>query len=387
VKILHIVTLMSPDGAYGGPTRVAVNQASALTGLGYDVTIVAGEMNYTDPPRELQGVATQLFPSKVLVKQVGHAGLYAPGMRPWLARNAHRFDIAHIHLGRDMVTIPAAYQLSKKGIPFVLQTHGMVVPGSHRLAASIDRLFTVPLLRRASVVFYLNDRERTDLQAIGGSDVNLRPLDNGTPLPSDEMVSRAIQSKAESAPEVLFFARVHERKRPEAFAAAALRLLREKVRARFSIVGPAAGAESSVDRVIECARREGFSEAQLHREPGVPPDQALDRMSRAAVYVLPAVREPFGMTIIEALALRIPVVICRDGGLAPFVLEHDCGLVVDGSVQSLADAINTLLNDPARARQMGERGSVAVRERLSIERVGDELAGAYAGILGKETAS
>jgi glycosyltransferase involved in cell wall biosynthesis len=119
----------------------------------------------------------------------------------------------------------------------------------------------------------------------------------------------------------------------------------------------------------------------LSREPGVPPDQALERISRAGVYVLPALREPFGMTIIEALTLRIPVVICRDGGLASFVEEHECGLVVDGSVESVEQAITTLLDDPGLARLMGDRGRAAVRDELNIERVGRELEKVYASVL------
>jgi glycosyltransferase involved in cell wall biosynthesis len=375
------VTLIAPDGAYGGPARVAVNQASALTDLGHEVTIAAGQINYENPPRELEGAAAQLFPSRFLIPGVGYAGVFAPTMWSWLAHNAHRFDIAHIHLARDLVTIPAAFRLDKSGVPFVVQTHGMVVPRSHPLATSVDRLLTARLLRRAALVFYLNDRERSDLESIGGADLALDELDNGTPLPSDEWLAKETQTDDDPVPEVLYFARLHERKRPEVFAEAAIRLLRQGVRAKFSIVGPPAGAEDAVDRLIQCARREGISASQLSREPGVPPDQALERISRAGVYVLPALREPFGMTIIEALTLRIPVVICRDGGLASFVEEHECGLVVDGSVESVEQAITTLLDDPGLARLMGDRGRAAVRDELNIERVGRELEKVYASVL------
>jgi hypothetical protein len=42
MRILHVVTLVSADGAYGGPVAVAVAQTQALAELGHDVTLLAG---------------------------------------------------------------------------------------------------------------------------------------------------------------------------------------------------------------------------------------------------------------------------------------------------------------------------------------------------------
>ena len=44
MRVLQVVTLISPDGAYGGPTRVAFNQASALMESGVEVDVCAGTL-------------------------------------------------------------------------------------------------------------------------------------------------------------------------------------------------------------------------------------------------------------------------------------------------------------------------------------------------------
>lgn len=368
-----MVTLVTPDGAYGGPTRVAVNLCSALRDQGHDAVIAAGVSGFDEPPAALGGVPAHLFPARRVMSGFGSAPTRAPALGRWINEHASKFDIVHVHLARDLVTLPAAAKFRRMRIPFVVQTHGMIAPRSHPLAAPIDRLWTVRLLRSAAMVLHLNPAERRDLCAVGGSQLRLRQLPNGVPTPAATASSR----RSAALPEVLFFARLHQRKRPEVFAEAALSLLRSGARAQFAIVGPVEGADVDVDAIIAQARTEGFDETFIRREPAVPPDLAGERMTRASVYVLPAVQEPFGMTVIEALILGIPVIICADGGLAEFVRTHSCGVVVDGSPQSFAQAIADLLADPSHAHAMGERGRSAVQATFSIASVGRALEEIY----------
>ena len=377
MKVLHVVTLVTPDGAFGGPTRVAVNLCSALRDQGHEAVIAAGVNGFDEPPASLGGVPAHLFPARRVVRGLGHAPTYAPALGRWIDEHAPKFDIVHIHLARDLVTLPVAARLHRMGIPFVVQTHGMIAPRSHPLAAAIDRLWTVKLLRSAAMVLHLNSTERQDLCAVGGTGLPLRELRNGVPVPAASVDDHS----AETVPEVLFLARLHERKRPEVFAEAALSLLRSGVDARFAIVGPPAGAETGVDAIIARARAEGFGEASIRREPAVEPDLAGERMSRASIYVLPSVQEPFPMTVLEAMMLGIPVVVRSDNGLAEFVETQCSGVVIDDSRQSFTQAIADLLADPSGARAMGRRGRSAAQSAFGIAGVGRELEQAYRHVL------
>ena len=380
MKILQVVTLITPDGAYGGPTRVALNHAAVLTRRGHAVTVVAGACGYDELPECIDGVAVRLFPARTAVRGIGYAGTAAPAMRTWIAAHASRIDIAHVHLARDLVTIPAARQLRKAGVPLVLQTHGMITPGSHPLAGPVDWVWTTRLLQQAGCVFYLNERERDDLRRVGGDGLRLEHLQNGV-VAVDASVARCGLTRSHDVPEVLCMARLHKRKGAHIFAEAARTLLRAGIRARFCVVGPKEGGEVAVDAVIERARRDGVTEDQLRREPAVAPEQVLARMSKASIYALPAAREPFGMTIVEALSLAIPVVISADGGLAPFVERHGCGVVTKATPEHFASAILRLLSNPVQANAMGQRGRAAVNSELSIEQVGRRLERIYSSLL------
>lgn len=71
MRILQVVSLLSPDGAFGGPARVAINQSAALIRKGHDVTLAAGTRGYPIPPTDIGGVPLRLFPARTLLPGLG----------------------------------------------------------------------------------------------------------------------------------------------------------------------------------------------------------------------------------------------------------------------------------------------------------------------------
>ena len=52
-------------------------------------------------------------------------------------------------------------------------------------------------------------------------------------------------------------------------------------------------------------------------------------------------------------------------------------LVAPGDVEALAEAVDALLRDPARLRELGERGRQTVAHELTWERCGRDTVAAY----------
>lgn len=86
------------------------------------------------------------------------------------------------------------------------------------------------------------------------------------------------------------------------------------------------------------------------------------------VAALPSLREAQGISILEAMARRRPVVASAVGGI-PEVITHgvDGLLVPPGDPAALAAAIATLLADPALRERIGAAGYRTVAERFSID--------------------
>jgi glycosyltransferase involved in cell wall biosynthesis len=78
---------------------------------------------------------------------------------------------------------------------------------------------------------------------------------------------------------------------------------------------------------------------------------------RTLCAVNPADVEPFGMTLIEAMARKTPVVATRCGGPGDIVVDGRCGYLVErGDAAAMADRLQALLESPELARRMGEEG-------------------------------
>jgi trehalose synthase len=88
---------------------------------------------------------------------------------------------------------------------------------------------------------------------------------------------------------------------------------------------------------------------------------------QSEVIVQKSIREGFGLVVSEALWKGTPVVAGRTGGIPLQMGDEAGGILVDG-VEACAAAIVALLEDPQRAKHLGERGRERVREHFLILR-------------------
>lgn len=94
-----------------------------------------------------------------------------------------------------------------------------------------------------------------------------------------------------------------------------------------------------------------------------PRDALLREMSEADVFVFPSLFEGFALVILEAMAAGLPV-ITTPNTAGPDLIEHGKeGVIVPaGDATALRDAMQSLLNDPERARSMGRAAHEKARE-------------------------
>lgn len=86
------------------------------------------------------------------------------------------------------------------------------------------------------------------------------------------------------------------------------------------------------------------------------------------VVVMPSLQESFGRVAVEAMAMKVPVIASRVGGLSETINDGKTGILVPpGDAESLSKAIRFLLENPEIRRKMGEAGRRCVEQRFSIE--------------------
>jgi glycosyltransferase involved in cell wall biosynthesis len=95
-----------------------------------------------------------------------------------------------------------------------------------------------------------------------------------------------------------------------------------------------------------------------------------------------SVREPYPMSVLEAMSVGLPVVVTNDCGLASLVEQSQSGIVADATVPGLAAAVDSILANRSLARSMGERGRQTVRTEFGMQGIGDRLLDTYAEVAG-----
>jgi len=88
--------------------------------------------------------------------------------------------------------------------------------------------------------------------------------------------------------------------------------------------------------------------------------------------------EILGLMLLEAMACETPVVCSAIGGMPELVADGETGLIVPpGDSSALGEAVEALLDDPARARALGEAGRRRVVERFTWHAVAERCLAGY----------
>lgn len=86
------------------------------------------------------------------------------------------------------------------------------------------------------------------------------------------------------------------------------------------------------------------------------------------VFCLASLRQGLGTIMLEAMALAKPVIATGVGGIYSVIRDGETGLVVPPSnSEALANSILKLLEDPLKARAMGESARELVRQEFRVE--------------------
>jgi colanic acid/amylovoran biosynthesis glycosyltransferase len=106
----------------------------------------------------------------------------------------------------------------------------------------------------------------------------------------------------------------------------------------------------------------------------LPQTEIASRLAHATIFALPCTRDAEGgmdnlpTVIMEAMAAGLPLISTSRGGIPEMIEDGINGeLVPERDPPALSVAIERLLDDPARARRLGERGRQIAREKFSIE--------------------
>lgn len=103
-----------------------------------------------------------------------------------------------------------------------------------------------------------------------------------------------------------------------------------------------------------------------------------DEMVKFDLYIQPSLSESFGLAIVQAMGLGLPIIATNTGGIPEVVTTGKSGLLVEaGKPQALSDAILTLLRDHSKAKEMGKLAAEEAKIKFNLEDMVQETEGIY----------
>jgi glycosyltransferase involved in cell wall biosynthesis len=100
------------------------------------------------------------------------------------------------------------------------------------------------------------------------------------------------------------------------------------------------------------------------------------------IFVAPSHAEAFGLALVEAMSVGLPVVASKNAGFIDIIQDGVNGIFFEkGNYFDLAEKIKMLLNEPSLSKSIGENASKTAREKFSIKRYFDEIEAIYFQLL------
>ncbi len=371
---MRVLELISPTGYYGAE-RVLVTLAKYLQKAGVDVS--TGIFSATHGAAH--EVAERAGEAGVAVFEVPCAGRVDLGAVRTLRRRIREMRASVVHTHGYKTDLYARLACWGLGIPLVATYHhGTAEPNQEWTLKLYDKL-DYQVLRTFDRVVAVSDPIRAFLAQAGVPQRKVSVILNGIDLgdfPENAEATLRRDLSLGNARTVGMVGRLHPEKGPQQLLAAAQKVLNQLPDVIFVIVGDGPQRRELDDLV----RTLGIDKSV--RFPGFRTDMAGVYRSLDVV-VLPSLNEGLPMTLIEAMAMKRPVVATDVGGVPAVVRHNETGILLKSAdPQGLAQAIVELLQDPARAARLAGSGQDLVKARYSADRMTREYLDLFRGVCG-----
>ncbi len=361
-RVLHFIPGIYEEAS--GPSYTVPRLCESLLAAGVDneiVTLDYGEFKRSMPYAKAFAIGRG-------PRKLGRS----PAMFRYADRECRegRVSIIHNHSLWMMPNVYPGWLADRHALPHILSPRGVFTEYALSIGSKLKpafwRLFQRPSLKSVTCFHATAETEYEDIRRMGyRQPVALIP--NGIDLPTERA---RFDSPVRT---MLFLGRVHPNKGVEILLDAWSRIADAYPDWQLRIVGSGddeylRDIQAQADRLA--APRTVFSGALYG-------DDKFAAYRDADAYILPSYSENFGVTVAEALASGIPAIVTKGAPWAGLD-EHDAGLWVDLSVDSLAAAMFRICAlDRDTLAQMGGNGRAWMLKAYSWQEIARQTRDIY----------
>ena len=383
IKVLHVITRLIKGGAQENTLLTVVN----LNKKRYQTALVSGPTIGVEGEIESQalrlGVDLTIIPE--LVRKVSPIMELKALYKLYRFIKKGQYDIVHTHSAKGGFLGRLAAKLA--GVQIIVYTpHGQMFYGYYgnflsRVIAWTEK-FAALLTDR---IFVLTPIEKLEhLQYGVGSPSQYAVVYSGVPLESfsNVKVNKSRKRHEFGLNEInkvcIFVGRLAPVKGHQYLISAIPKVLENVPSAKFVLVGDGELRYDLEKQVLDLGVKENVIFTGLR-------DDVPELLAMSDLFVLSSINEGMGRVLVEAMAVGLPVVATKVGGVPAVVVDGETGMLVPPkNPNALADAIVRLLKDEYMRRRMGEAGRCRVYPDFGVEAMVRKIENVYEELIAQK---
>jgi glycosyltransferase involved in cell wall biosynthesis len=382
VKILHVIGSVDLQG--GGTTNHVFSSAEVWSRHGHECHI----LSLDSPEASCVLRSTQIifaigprlpnhFLAKWLLPFLRYG--YTRNLSKWYNKNARNYDAIILNGLWNYTSYGSWRALRKLGVPYFVCPHGMldpwlakVHPTSHFVKKIFWRLFEHNVVRDARGIFYACEEEKQLAQSFvarsnryefivgyGAQDI----LGDG----GEQKTAFLLKfPKLRERKLILFLGRIHPKKGLDLLIKAFARRAPDLQEFDLLIAGP--DQVGLVVQLMKIATQLGI-EKRIHWAGMLTGDEKWGAFRAASFFVLPSHQENFGIAVVEAMALGVPVLITKNVNIWQEVQRSKCGCVVADNVDDISRGLDFFFAlSPDQMQCLRQNARSCFEERFDLEK-------------------
>jgi glycosyltransferase involved in cell wall biosynthesis len=373
LKVLHVIPTLDP--MYGGPVAAILGMTAAQAKAGVEVRLLTTDHHTNGVPQRVE-CETRIFHAKFGPWQ------WSPALGSALPNEVKWADIVNIHTLWSYPGTAAARACRAAGVPYIVRPCGMLDQWSLAQKSLKKRIYSALLERQningAAALWFTSEGERDGARPFNYScEDAVIPLGLAPEAYHDlpaRGTFRSLHPELSDQRLILFLGRITPKKQTDLLIKAFAQVAIEFPDTSLVIAGPEEG--TYLRELKRLAGSLGIESRTFFAGPLRGRDVQAALVD-AEVFVLPSLHENFGVSVIEAMACGVPVILSDFVNLAGLVREAEAGLTITPDESSLVSALRAVLSNSGLARQMGANGRRLALERFTWEGIVPSLIDLY----------
>jgi glycosyltransferase involved in cell wall biosynthesis len=382
MKILCVTPSYYPAFKFGGPIYSVHYLNKALSKKGIDINVyttnVGLENVFLNKEIIIDGVKVNYFEFTKFFEFFNPSGWqFSLPLKNALKNNIKKFDLIYIVSTWNFPVFISSYFSEKYKKPYIISPRGHlyfdVLKKKFWKKLPYYYIFLKRYLNRAFIHYTTYD-EALNCHSFLKLKSKYFVVPNGIELNEFQKIKK-LENKDKKI--ILFLGRINWKKGLDILISAYAKILKERNDLHLLIVGN--DEDGYIERVKRWIKNYGIIK-DVTFTGILTGEEKLKVYSKSDIFVLPSYSENFGMSVIEAMACGIPVIISEKVGLSNEIRKNKAGLVVETNEESLYKGIKTLLDNENLRKECVENANKLV-ENYDINKVAEKMIEIYEKIV------